>query len=135
MPNIRLIPAFDVAGPGLAVGMLAFGVVFVIILFLLIVLVETVALQLLRWGDLRGSLRASFWMNLASTVVGLFFLWLVPALGLLGILIAWALSALIEWLVLMRLQRGERQLNLIVAVIANLASYLLLIIPSYLLST
>ena len=115
--------------------MLAFGVVFVIILFLLIVLVETVALQLLRWGDLRGSLRASFWMNLASTVVGLFFLWLVPALGLLGILIAWALSALIEWLVLMRLQRGERQLNLIVAVIANLASYLLLIIPSYLLST
>lgn len=128
------LPAFDVAGPGLVVGLLAFGVAFVIILFLLIVLVETVALQLLRWGDFKRSLKASFWMNLASTVVGLFFLWLVPALGLVSILIAWALSALIEWVVLVRLQRNESRLNLMVAVVANLASYLLLIVPSYLLS-
>ena len=128
---MKLIPVFDVGGPSLAV-MLAFGVAFFIILFMLIVLAETVALQLLRWGDFRRSLRAAFWMNLASTPVGLLFLWLTPALGLPGILIAWALSALIEWLVLVRLQPGEVRLNLIAAVIANLASYLLLIIPSYL---
>jgi hypothetical protein len=124
-----------VAGPGLVVGLLAFGVAFVIILYLLIVLVETVALQLLRWGDFKRSAKASLWMNLASTALGLLFLWLVPALGFLGIVIAWALSALIEWLVLRRLQPGEDRLNLIAALAANLASYLLLIIPSFLLSS
>jgi hypothetical protein len=128
-------PVFDVAGPGLVVGLLAFGVVFVIILFLLIILIETVVLQLLRWGDFKRSAKASFWMNLASTVAGLLFLWLVPALGFLGIFIAWALSVLIEWLVLMRLNRGENRRNLILALVANLASYVLLIVPSYLLSS
>ena len=104
---MALLPVFDVAGPGLVAGLLVFGVAFVIILFLLILLVETVALQLLHWGDFRSSLKASFLMNLASTVVGLLFLWLVPALGFLGIFIAWALSVLIETLVLMRLRRGR----------------------------
>lgn len=129
------LPLFDVAGPGLVVGLLAFGVVFVIILFLLIWLVEAVALQLLRWGDFKRSAKASFWMNLASTALGLLFLWLVPALGWLGILIAWALSVLIEWLVLRRLKPGEDRPNLIAALVANLASYVLLIAPSYLLSS
>ena len=59
----------------------------------------------------------------------------MPALGFLGIAIAWALSVLIEWLVLMRLKRGENQRNLILATVANLASYVLLIVPSYLLSS
>lgn len=129
------LPVFDVAGPGLVVGLLAFGIFFVILLFLLIFLVETVALQLLRWGDFKRSLKASVLMNLASALVGLLFLWLVPALGWLGIVIAWALSVLIEWLVLRRLQPGENRLNLIAALAANLASYILLIAPSYLLSS
>jgi hypothetical protein len=129
---MRFAPVFDVAGPGLVAGMLAFGVAFVAILYLLITLVETVALQLLGWGDFKSCLKASVLMNLASTVLGLLFLWLVPALGWLGIFIAWALSALIEWLVLLRLQPGEKRLNLMSALIANLASYLLLIVPSYL---
>ena len=128
------LPVIDVAGPGLVVGLLTLGVAFVFILFLLIVLVETVALQLLRWGDFRSSLKASILMNLASTLLGLVLLWLVPALGFLGIVIAWALSVLIEWLVLMRLHRGENRRNLILAAVANLASYVLLIVPSYLLS-
>ena len=131
---MQSLPVFDVAGPSLVAGLLAFGVAFVFILFLLIVLVETVALQLLRWGDFRSSLKASILMNLASTLLGLVLLWLVPALGFLGIVIAWALSVLIEWLVLMRLHRGENRRNLILAALANLASYLLLIVPSYLLS-
>lgn len=125
---------FDVAGPGLVVGLLAFGIGFVILLFLLIFLVEAVALQLLRWGDFKQSAKASVKMNLASALVGLLFLWLVPALGWLGIVIAWALSVLIEWLVLRGLQPGEDRLNLMAALAANLASYLLLIAPSYLMS-
>jgi hypothetical protein len=128
-------PVFDLAGPGLVVGLLVFGVAFVIILFLLIVLVETVALQLLGWGDFKSSVKAAVLMNLASTLLGLAFLWLVPVLGFLGIVIAWALSVLIEWLVLMRLNRSENRRNLIIAAVANLASYALLIVPSYLLST
>jgi hypothetical protein len=131
---MALVPIFDVAGPGLVVGLLAFGAAFVFLLFLLIVLVETVALQLLRWGDFRSSLKASILMNLASTLLGLVLLWLVPALGFLGIAIAWVLSVLIEWLVLNRLHHGENRRSLVIATVANLASYLLLIVPSYLLS-
>jgi hypothetical protein len=132
---MSLAPCFDVAGPGLVAGLLVFGVVFVFILFMLIVLVETVTLQLMHWGNFKSSLKASVLMNLASTLLGLVLLWLVPALGFVGIAIAWALSVLIEWWVLTRLHQGENRRNLLIATVANLASYILLIVPSYLLSS
>lgn len=125
-------PIPDVALPGLS--MLGFGVVFFLILYCLIVVVETTALQLLGWGDLRASLKAAVIMNLVSSLAGFGLLMLIPALGLFGLLLAWAISVLIEWFVLHRLRPAERRQEITLAVVANLASYLILLLPAYLMA-
>ena len=127
--NINPLP--DVAAPGLVLGQLALTAGFLILLFALIVLVESVVLQVLRWGTFKRSLHGSFWMNLASTLAGFLVLSQVPRLGFVGLLIAWAVSVLIEWAVLARFQPGERRYTLSLAASANLVSYLLLILPAY----
>ncbi len=129
---MNINPPPDVAAPGLVLGQLALTAGFLILLFSLIVLVESVLLQVLRWGSFKRSLRGSFWMNLASTLVGFFVLSLVPRLGFLGLLVAWAISVLIEWAVLARFQPGKKRYTLTLALSANLVSYLLLILPAYL---
>jgi len=129
---MNINPPPDVAAPGLVLGQLALTAGFLILLFSLIVLVESVVLQVLRWGSFKRSLRGSFWMNLASTLVGFFVLSLVPRLGFLGLLVAWAISVLIEWAVLARFQPSKTRYTLTIALSANLVSYLLLILPAYL---
>ena len=129
---MNLNPPPDVAAPGLVLGQLALTAGFLVLLFSLIVLVESVVLQVLRWGSFKRSLRGSFWMNLASTLVGFFVLSLVPRLGFFGLLVAWTLSVLIEWAVLASFQPGQKRFTLSLALSANLVSYLLLILPAYL---
>ena len=129
---MNINPPPDVAAPGLVLGQLALTAGFLVLLFSLIVLVESVVLQVMRWGSFKRSLRGSFWMNLASTLVGFFVLSLVPRLGFLGLLVAWMLSVLIEWAVLARFQPGQKRYMVSLALSANLVSYLLLILPAYL---
>lgn len=124
-------PPTDVAAPGMVLGMLALTIGALFILFLLIVVIESTALQLLSWDAFRKCLVASFWMNLASTAVGFFFLALIPKYGLPGLILALAISIAIEALVLTRRKPGETRRNWIAAVVANLASYVLLIFPTY----
>ena len=129
---MNINPPLDIAAPGLVLGQLALTAGFLVLLFSLIVLVESVVLQVLRWGSFKRSLRGSFWMNLASTLIGFLVLSLVPRLGFAGLLIAWAASVLIEWAILARYQPGEKRYTFSLAMSANLVSYLLLILPAYL---
>jgi hypothetical protein len=129
---MNINPPPDIAAPGLVLGQLALTAGFLVLLFSLIVLVESVVLQVSRWGSFKRSLRGSFWMNLASTLAGFLLLSLVPRLGFLGLLIAWTISVLIEWAVLARFQPGQKRYTFSLAASANLVSYLLLILPAYL---
>jgi hypothetical protein len=129
---MNINPPPDVAAPGLVLGQLALTAGFLLLLFSLIVLVESVVLQVLRWDSFKRSLRGSFWMNLASTLAGFLVLSLVPHLGFFGLLIAWAVSVLIEWAILARFQPGQKRYTLSLAFSANLVSYMLLILPAYL---
>jgi hypothetical protein len=129
---MNINPPPDIAAPGLVLGQLALTAGFLVLLFSLIVLIESVVLQVLHWGSFKRSLRGSFWMNLASTLAGFLVLGLVPRLGFLGLLVAWAISVLIEWAVLARFQPGNKRYTLSLALSANLVSYLLLILPAYL---
>jgi len=122
--------SFDIAGPSLLISF-GFTIVALIIMFFLIVIIETAVLQLMRWGKFRASLKTSFWMNLGSTLVGFLFLAMVPQFGLLGLVFGWFASVLIEALVLMRFKPGERRHNWLVSLIANLASYMILLLPTY----
>jgi hypothetical protein len=129
-----MYPFPDVAGPGLIFGLLTLGGLALLIIFVLIVFIETVVLQVMQWGGFKSSLKASFLMNLISTLFGLAALFLVTRWPIPGLLISWGLSILIEGLVLMKLDRTREKSVWRISAVANLASYLLLIFPAYLLS-
>lgn len=128
---VSTIPPLDLAVPSLTFGLLAFGVAFLLILTGLIIIIETTVLQFLGWGEFRACLKAAAWMNIVSTVFGFGLLGLVPALRLWGLLIAWVLSVIIEAAMLHRLQPGNLRRAGFVSAVANLASYLILLLPAY----
>jgi hypothetical protein len=102
------------------------------VFFLLVVLAESVVLQLLGWGDLRQSLRSSTVMNLVSSPFVIISLALIPRLGLSGLLVSFLLSILFEGLALARLKKVSLRKSWWIATTANLASYLILILPTFL---
>jgi hypothetical protein len=121
----------DIAAPGVAFSVLALTIGAFFILLMLIIVIESTALQWLAWDTFRRCLRAATWMNLASLVVGFFFLVMIPQFGWFGLVVALALSTGIEGLVLLHLKPGQRRQNWRAAIVANLASYLLLLFPIY----
>lgn len=126
------LPPLDFAEPGLLIVLGAFSIMFFCILLALIITLETTALQMQSWGTFRACLKGAAIMNAVSSLVGFGAYALVPALGLFGILISWVLSVLIEGFVLSRLVPGDPRRAYRVSLLANLASYLILIIPAYL---
>lgn len=106
------------------------------VLFCLVVVIEAAVLQWLNWGDLRISLRAALQINLVTALPLFIFLGLAPAWGPLSLLAAWAVCTLVEGLLLARSRCSPGQQpnwlrGMVVALIANLASFLVLILPSY----
>jgi hypothetical protein len=130
------IPTFtlNINSQGLTIALVALAVGAFFLLFLLIVVIESAVLQLLNWDKFRPSLRSAFLMNLASILFSGVFLFLVPRLGLLGLLVAWVISVSIEGFVLNRLKPGPTIHNWMVAITANLVSYLLLLLPTFMFS-
>jgi len=124
----------DVAAPGLVLGALALTLGALALLFALIVVIESAVLQWMSWGSFKDCLKASFWMNLASTLFGFIGLGAAPAFGFWGLLAAWVLSVVIEALVLGRLNRQAGRGSWGVAFVANLVSYALILFPIYLFS-
>lgn len=103
---------------------------------------ESATLQLLEWGNFRRCLSTSFWMNLVSFVIGYIFFnvsdtdYLNSHLFVL-LLITFPLSILTEWGVLEFRNwtadisgTGKHWQNLRASIIANLVSYVLLVLPA-----
>ena len=126
----------DVAGPGVLLAIAAFSIGALIVLTLIITVAEAIVMLLLKWDKFGRSLWASLLMNVTSTIFG----GVLIALGVLGgsyiwLAVAFVLSVLIEAGVLMLMKRGEVRKNLLTSLIANLASYLVIILPIILLNT
>ena len=113
-------------------GLILLTAISIAILILLITLVEMVALQLLRWGNTRQSMRASLLMNLTSSVVAIILLVLFPQPNARNLWIAWFFLVIIEGGVLTRLRPQTPRYNWFSAAVANLASYIILILPAFL---
>lgn len=119
-------PPIDSTAPGLLIGL---GFILFILVVLLIIVIESTVLQLMSWGDFRRSLTGAFWANSASALVGFVFLLFVPRFGRWPLILSWALTVLIEALVLIRLKPEAKSKNWLVSVVANLVSYLIVILP------
>lgn len=115
--------------------LLAFGVVIAGIFLVIVSLSEAVVLKLLKWGTFLRSLLASFLMNLASTLIGVGLVIVVDVEGLWFVVIAWAVSVVIEGGVLTLMKRDAGRQNWLAVLVANVASYLLLVLPLFLLSS
>ena len=124
----------DTGGPGLILIVMALSLGALLLFFFVIVLLEGVVLRLIRWDNFKRSLWGSFLMNLVSTLVGFLVLYLIPRLGILGLAIAWALSFAFETFILIRMKPDKPGLSWRAALAANTSSYLLLLLPAYLLA-
>ena len=114
------------------IGLILLTALAAAILILLISLVEMVVLQLLHWGNTRQSMRASLAMNFPSSVVGILLLLLFPHPNIRNLLVAWLILVIVEGGVLTALHPQTPRYNWLVAALANLASYGILILPAFL---
>ena len=123
---------FDVAGPGLltAAGV---GLLVLCIVSGIVVLLESLVLWRLRWGTFKRSLLAAFVMNLVTSILGIGVVIFTLPLGWWGLLIDFGLSVLVEGGILMLFKRRAARENWIAALAANALSYLLIMLPFYLL--
>ena len=105
-----------------------------ILFWLVFVVVEIAVLQFLNWGNFQQCLRASFWANLASgLVIGIAFT-MIPRFGLPGLIIGCLISIVIEGFILNQLKKNAKSLNWIAAILANLISFIILVLPVFLFS-
>jgi hypothetical protein len=125
-------PFFDLALPGLIYAA-AGGMLAIIFAAVIIVLIESIILWRLRWGSFARSMLAGFVMNFATSVLGLGLIAALLYLGYWGLLIDFAISVLVEGGILMLFKRGAARENWKATLIVNAASYLLVILPMYLL--
>jgi hypothetical protein len=122
---------FDISGPGSVVLLIFLGFLALIVVNLLIALVEGVALTLINWNPFRQSMTVSAIMNLASGIINGVLLILLQHSPLVWLLLSFVVSVFIEGFILTYFKRNVRWQNFFLAVILNLFSYLILILPAY----
>ena len=122
---------YDVAGPGTLIAGALFGLLSLIGLTLVITLIEAMVLFWLKWNRFWRSFLSALLMNIASTILGLFVAIPMLTFGFVGVLAAFVVSVFVEGVVLILMKRGGPKQNWIAALLANLASYVLVITPLY----
>jgi len=122
------ISPYDVGGPGvlLVTGLLSISAL--TILTVIIAIIEAIVMLLFRWDKFRRSLMVSLLMNAVSTVIGSGLI-LVFKGSFAWLAIAFILSVLIEGEILFWMKRGMACRNCLVSLAANLASYMLVLLP------
>lgn len=99
--------------------------------WLVIVVIEATSMQLLGWGNLRTSLKASLLANLASSIPLIISLIYIQRFGFLIILAGFFVILLIETLVLNRIKPAHVQKLFLITSLINLISFGILILPIY----
>jgi len=111
--------------------LLAFGCLALLVVNLLIALVEGVFLTLLAWNPFRQSMTVSMMMNILSGLVNAILLVLLQRTPLIWIPISFVLSLIIEGFIMTYFKRDIPRKNFLFALLVNLASNILLILPAY----
>ncbi len=118
-----IIP-FDVAGPGLLIG-LGVGLGLGVVWYLAVIGIEAIVLTVMRWAGLWRSLLAAFLMNTLTTIVGLFFAggFVLTSSPLLWLAAAFVASLVLEWGVMALMDRKQARRALLVSLVANVITY------------
>ena len=122
---------FDITGPAAPYLLLIFGFLALIVVDLLIAVVEGVILTLLSWNPFRASMMVSFIMNIISGIATGALLVMLQRSPLVWLPISFILSLVIEVFVMTYFKRDAFRQNCWFVFLANLASYILLILPAF----
>ena len=130
------MPAFnhflpDITGPSAPYLLLIFGILALLVVNLLIALVEGVILTLLAWNPFKVSMMVSFIMNILSGILNGVILVLLQRSPFIWLPVSFVLAIMIEVFIMTYFKRDAFRQNLLFAFLANLASYVLLILPAY----
>jgi|GEM_PF-1491134 len=121
----------DITGPSAPYLLLIFGFLALLVVNLLIALVEGVTLTLLGWNLFRISMKVSFIMNIISGIVNGILLVLLQRSPFVWLPVSFVISLIVEVFILTYFKREAFRQNCLFVFIANLSSYLLLILPAY----
>jgi hypothetical protein len=125
-----LLP-LDITGPSSPYLLLIFGFLALLVVDILIALVEGVILTLLSWSLFKASMTTSVIMNLASGLINGILLILLQRTPLIWLPLSFILSVIIEGFVMTYFKRDTLRQNILFVLLANLASYIILILPAY----
>jgi hypothetical protein len=111
--------------------LLLLGFLALLVVDLIVALIEGVSLTLLRWNPFRISLFVALIMNLVSGVINGMLLILLQRSPLVWLPVSYFISILIDGFILMFFKRHALLQDGLFAVLVNLISYVLLILPAY----
>ncbi len=125
----ELTPA--ITGPASGILLLVLGLLALLVIDLIIALIEGVTLTLLKWNSSRTSLMVSYIMNIISGIINGILLIVLQRSPFAWLPISFVISLLVEGFIMNYFKRDAFGQNSLFVVIANLASYILLILPAY----
>jgi hypothetical protein len=120
-----------ITGPAAPYILIIFGFLALLVIDVIIAIIEGSALTLLRWNPFRACLTVSLTMNLIAGFINGALLILLQRTPLIWLPISFIISWLIDTFILTYFKRQALRQNSLFAVLVNLASYLLLILPAY----
>jgi hypothetical protein len=123
--------SFDITGPSAPYLLLIFGFLALLVVNLLVAVIEGVILTLLSWHPFRLSMMVSFIMNIISGIVNGILLVLLQRTPFIWLPVSFLLALIIEVFVMTYFKRDAFRRNLLLAFLANLVSYILIILPAY----
>jgi hypothetical protein len=126
-----ITPSLNITEPALSYLLLVFGFLALLVVDLIIALIEGVTLTLLRWNPFRQSLTISLIMNIVSGILNGILLILLQRTPLVWLPVSFVISLLIEGFIMTYFKRNAIRQNSLFVLLANLASYILFILPAY----
>ena len=111
--------------------LLILGFLALLVVDLLIALVEGVFLTWLSFLPFRQSMSVSFIMNIISGIVNGVLLVILQRWPYIWLPISFVLAVVIESFVMTYFKRHDLRRNILLALLVNLASYVILILPAY----
>lgn len=122
---------FAITGPASPYLLLILSFLALVVVDLLIVLIEGVTLTLLKWNPFRACLMVSLIMNIIAGIINGSLLITLQRTPLVWLPVSFVISLLIDVFILTYFKRQAFRQNSLFALLVNLASYLLLILPAY----
>ncbi len=120
-----------ITGPLAPYLLLVLGSLALLVVDVIIAIIEGTALTLLKWNPFRTNLFVSLLMNLVAGLINGLLLVLLQRSPLLWLPVSFVISLLIDAFILTYFKRHAFRQNSLYALLANLASYVLLILPAY----